>query len=62
MRWGDGFRRASINRPPTPSAEEDRDKEPSLGEIINIKVMTSTVPHLAEIDRGCGCFSLLARD
>ena len=52
MRWGDGFRRASINLPPTLSAEEDRDKEPSLGEIINIKVMTSTVPHLAEIDRG----------
>nr|ACN36849.1 unknown [Zea mays] len=31
--------RASINRPPTPSAEEDRDKQPSLGEIINIKLV-----------------------
>ncbi|WVZ67656.1 hypothetical protein U9M48_016706, partial [Paspalum notatum var. saurae] len=33
--------RASINRPPTPSAEEDREKEPSLGEIINIKLVES---------------------
>jgi hypothetical protein len=52
MRWGDGFRRESINRPPTPSAVEDRDKEPSLVEIINIKVITSSVPHLAGINRG----------
>jgi len=33
--------RASINRPPTPSAEEDRDKEPSLEEAINIKLVES---------------------
>ncbi|RCV28773.1 hypothetical protein SEVIR_5G435800v4 [Setaria viridis] len=33
--------RASINRPPTPSAEQDRDKEPSLEEVINIKLVES---------------------
>ncbi|NP_001132502.1 Transcription and mRNA export factor ENY2 [Zea mays] len=33
--------RESINRPPTPSAVEDRDKEPSLVEIINIKFVES---------------------
>lgn len=35
---GDGFRRASVNRPPTPDADEDRESEPTLQEIINIKV------------------------
>ncbi|OEL36804.1 Transcription and mRNA export factor SUS1, partial [Dichanthelium oligosanthes] len=34
-------RRASINRPPTPSAEEERDKEASLEEVINIKLVES---------------------
>jgi hypothetical protein len=31
-------RRASINRPPTPGASEDGEKELSLREIINVKV------------------------
>jgi hypothetical protein len=31
-------RRASIIRPPTPSADVDGEKEPSLREIINVKV------------------------
>ncbi|XP_062229868.1 transcription and mRNA export factor ENY2-like isoform X2 [Phragmites australis] len=34
--------RASINRPPTPGAdEEEKEKEPSLKEIINIKLVES---------------------
>lgn len=33
-----GFRRASVNRPPTPDADDDRDQEPTLQEIINMKV------------------------
>ncbi|XP_062207909.1 transcription and mRNA export factor ENY2-like isoform X2 [Phragmites australis] len=33
--------RASINRPPTPSAEEERGEEPSLREIINVKLVES---------------------
>ncbi|XP_043723354.1 transcription and mRNA export factor ENY2 [Telopea speciosissima] len=33
--------RASINRPPTPDAEEDQEKELSLQEIINIKLIES---------------------
>ncbi|KAK9276785.1 hypothetical protein L1049_006321 [Liquidambar formosana] len=33
--------RSSINRPPTPDAEEDRDQEPTLQEIINIKLIES---------------------
>jgi hypothetical protein len=43
-------RRASINRPPTPSADEDRDKEPSLEEVINIKVLFHI--SFAEIEQG----------
>ncbi|KAM0047438.1 putative transcription factor, enhancer of yellow 2, transcription factor EnY2 superfamily [Helianthus debilis subsp. tardiflorus] len=37
------FGRASIKRPPTPDAEEeeDEDREPSLEEIINIKLIES---------------------
>ncbi|XP_010248993.1 PREDICTED: transcription and mRNA export factor SUS1 [Nelumbo nucifera] len=33
--------RPSINRPPTPEAEEDQEKEPTLQEIINIKLIES---------------------
>ncbi|CAO1940730.1 unnamed protein product [Urochloa humidicola] len=33
--------RASINRPPTPGGDEERDKEPSLEEVINIKLVES---------------------
>lgn len=33
-----GKRRNSVNRPPTPDAVEDQEKEPTLQEIINIKV------------------------
>ncbi|XP_026409592.1 transcription and mRNA export factor ENY2-like [Papaver somniferum] len=33
--------RGSINRPPTPDAEEDEEEEPTLGEIINIKLIES---------------------
>ncbi|XP_010250728.1 PREDICTED: transcription and mRNA export factor SUS1-like isoform X3 [Nelumbo nucifera] len=33
--------RSSINRPPTPDAEEDQGKEPTLQEIINIKLIES---------------------
>ena len=33
-------RRTSINRPPTPVAEEDQDHQPTLQEIINIKVLS----------------------
>ncbi|XP_072965237.1 transcription and mRNA export factor ENY2 isoform X2 [Typha angustifolia] len=33
--------RASINRPPTPDADEEAEKEPSLREIINIKLIES---------------------
>ncbi|XP_042500842.1 transcription and mRNA export factor ENY2-like [Macadamia integrifolia] len=33
--------RASINRPPTPDAEEDQEKELTLQEIINIKLIES---------------------
>lgn len=32
-------RRHSVNRPPTPDVLDDREKEPSLPEIINIKVL-----------------------
>ncbi|KAK3040844.1 hypothetical protein RJ639_029188 [Escallonia herrerae] len=35
------FRRASIKRPPTPDAEEEQDREPTLQEIINIKLIES---------------------
>ncbi|KAL6839961.1 hypothetical protein ACP4OV_029771 [Aristida adscensionis] len=34
-------RRASINRPPTPTADDEREKEASLREIINIKLVES---------------------
>lgn len=34
-------RRHSVNRPPTPDALDDREKEPSLPEIINIKLIES---------------------
>ncbi|XP_042496647.1 transcription and mRNA export factor ENY2-like [Macadamia integrifolia] len=33
--------RASINRPPTPDAEEDKEKELTLQEIINVKLIES---------------------
>ncbi|XP_056169666.1 transcription and mRNA export factor ENY2 isoform X1 [Syzygium oleosum] len=33
--------RHSVNRPPTPDAAEDQEKEPTLQEIINIKVRSS---------------------
>ncbi|XP_059445865.1 transcription and mRNA export factor ENY2-like [Corylus avellana] len=33
--------RNSINRPPTPVAEEDQDHQPTLQEIINIKLIES---------------------
>eukprot|EP00249_Psilotum_nudum_P018405 c26787_g2_i1 orf=687-1022(-) len=33
--------RASINRPPTPDVDEDKDAEPTLQEIINIKLIES---------------------
>ncbi|CAL5370427.1 unnamed protein product [Camellia sinensis] len=33
--------RHSVNRPPTPDARDDREKEPSLQEIINIKLIES---------------------
>ncbi|XP_020248432.1 transcription and mRNA export factor SUS1 [Asparagus officinalis] len=33
--------RASINRPPTPDAEEEPEREPTLQEIINIKMIES---------------------
>ncbi|KAJ6795615.1 transcription and mRNA export factor SUS1 [Iris pallida] len=35
------YRRASVNRPPTPDAEEENDQEPTLQEIINIKLIES---------------------
>jgi len=31
-------RRASVNRPPTPDGDDDRESEPTLQEIVNIKV------------------------
>ncbi|KAF5179076.1 Transcription and mrna export factor eny2 [Thalictrum thalictroides] len=34
-------RRGSINRPPTPDAEEDQEQELTLKEIINIKLIES---------------------
>ncbi|KAG9139575.1 hypothetical protein Leryth_016341 [Lithospermum erythrorhizon] len=34
-------RRGSVKRPRTPDAEEDHDREPSLQEIINIKLIES---------------------
>lgn len=37
-----GKRRNSVNRPPTPDAVEDQEKEPTLQEIINIKVFFKT--------------------
>ncbi|KAH9743481.1 transcription and mRNA export factor ENY2 [Citrus sinensis] len=33
--------RNSVNRPPTPDAVEDQEKEPTLQEIINIKMIES---------------------
>ncbi|XP_030443633.1 transcription and mRNA export factor ENY2 isoform X2 [Syzygium oleosum] len=33
--------RHSVNRPPTPDAAEDQEKEPTLQEIINIKLIES---------------------
>ncbi|KAJ9563978.1 hypothetical protein OSB04_009138 [Centaurea solstitialis] len=40
--WHPVLRRASIKRPPTPDAEdEDEDREPTLQEIINIKLIES---------------------
>ncbi|XP_024390454.1 uncharacterized protein [Physcomitrium patens] len=33
--------RASVHRPPTPDADEDREPEPTLQEIINIKLIES---------------------
>jgi len=33
--------RASVNRPPTPDADDDRDQEPTLQEIINMKLIES---------------------
>lgn len=33
--------RASINRPPTPDADDDGETEPTLQEIINIKLIES---------------------
>ncbi|XP_038974333.1 transcription and mRNA export factor ENY2 isoform X3 [Phoenix dactylifera] len=33
--------RSSINRPPTPDANEEPEKEPTLQEIINIKLIES---------------------
>lgn len=47
-----------MNRPPTPDAAEDQEKEPTLQEIINIKVCSSlkltTFCILdAEIDGNC---------
>ncbi|KAK1264382.1 hypothetical protein QJS04_geneDACA011402 [Acorus gramineus] len=37
----DDTMRASINRPPTPDAEDDGEQEPTLQEIINIKLIES---------------------
>lgn len=34
-------RRASVNRPPTPDVDDDKEPEPTLQEIINIKVDAS---------------------
>jgi hypothetical protein len=31
-------RRASVNRPPTPDVSNDKESEPTLQEIINVKV------------------------
>jgi len=33
--------RASVNRPPTPDADDDRDQEPTLQDIINMKLIES---------------------
>ncbi|XP_077229826.1 transcription/mRNA export factor [Tasmannia lanceolata] len=33
--------RASINRPPTPDADDDREQEPTFQEIVNIKLIES---------------------
>ncbi|XP_048319219.1 transcription and mRNA export factor ENY2 [Ziziphus jujuba] len=33
--------RASINRPPTPDVDDDREQQPTLQEIINIKLIES---------------------
>uniref|UniRef100_A0A5B7BIK0 Transcription and mRNA export factor ENY2 n=1 Tax=Davidia involucrata TaxID=16924 RepID=A0A5B7BIK0_DAVIN len=33
--------RASVKRPPTPDADEEHDQEPTLQEIINIKLIES---------------------
>uniref|UniRef100_A0A5B7BE91 Transcription and mRNA export factor ENY2 n=1 Tax=Davidia involucrata TaxID=16924 RepID=A0A5B7BE91_DAVIN len=33
--------RHSVNRPPTPDARDDQEKEPTLQEIINIKLIES---------------------
>ncbi|XP_031494091.1 transcription and mRNA export factor ENY2 [Nymphaea colorata] len=33
--------RASINRPPTPDADEDREQKPTLQEVIHIKLIES---------------------
>ncbi|KAL2524587.1 Transcription and mRNA export factor SUS1 [Abeliophyllum distichum] len=35
------FWRASIKRPPTPDAEDETDREPTIQEIINIKLIES---------------------
>ncbi|PHU25591.1 Transcription and mRNA export factor ENY2 [Capsicum chinense] len=34
-------RRHSVNRPPTPDTRDDQEKEPTLKEIINIKLIES---------------------
>ncbi|CAA2970047.1 ELMO domain-containing C isoform X1 [Olea europaea subsp. europaea] len=41
MEFNDGGLRASIKRPPTPDAEDERDREPTIQEIINIKLIES---------------------
>ncbi|CAM6110437.1 unnamed protein product [Calypogeia fissa] len=43
--------RASINRPPTPDADEDKEAEPTLQEIINIKIESGEKERLKELLR-----------
>lgn len=59
------FRRASVHRPPTPDADEDREPEPTLQEIINIKVdfprllRSELCPSFWDCGRLCKCSLLL---
>jgi hypothetical protein len=41
-------RRASVNRPPTPDVSNDKESEPTLQEIINVKV-EKTRQFIAEV-------------